>query len=172
MKITIHKGRHSPNILQRLLQIGIFCNKKKMERIVEFDITCKYDHPGTDDDEDVNKLFGWAYLKGLGKDSIRFGWNWNNDSSKVRLYAYYYVNGERGFQKICEVPLNFKFLLSIERIEKSYQLKVLDGKQTYIQYGSVDVTFTHNKSWGYTLGCFFGGNNTAPHDITFKISRK
>lgn len=143
-----------------------------MERVVEFDITAKYDL-GNSDNDDVNKLFGWGYFGGgHQQDSVRFGWNWNNDESKVRLFSYYYLNGQRTFKLVCEVPLNKKFLLKIEMKQGKYWWTVTDVRQDYIVYGIDHVDYAHNKTWSYRLGAFFGGNKTCDHDITIKISKK
>lgn len=173
MIIKIHKGNHSPNILQRLLQVGIYRNKSVMERVVEFDITAKYDLPGEENDADVNKLFGFGYMKGgHQKDSARFGWIWNNGTGKVNLFAYCYVDGKRIMTEICEAATYFKYLLSIDKKDNIYSFSVHDAKNDYKIFGSVNVPFTHKKKWSYRLGCFFGGNRTCDHDITIKISRK
>lgn len=169
MTYTIHKGKHRawPPAF------GIYLDKKIMERVVEFDISAKYDHPGTYDDEDVNKLFGFAYIDGGNhQDSARFGWNWNKEAGKVNLYSYCYVNGQRSFIKLCEVITYWKFLLQIQKIGNVYSFTVCDAKNDYIIYGGRDVPFTHKKRWSYHQGCFFGGQLTAPHDIKIKISRK
>lgn len=173
MTITIKKGNHSPNLIQRLAQFGIHHDLQKMERVVEFDITAKYDHPGTYDDEDVNKLFGFGYMKGgHHEDSARVGWLWDVRTGKPNFMAYCYVNKERIIQPICEVFTNFKFLPCIEIINKRYQFSVYDAKNDYKNYGRVEIPFTHDKTWSYQLGAFFGGQPPAPHDITIKISRK
>jgi hypothetical protein len=168
MMRTIHKGKHRawpPSF-------GLFYDLPDMERVVEFDITAKYDF-GTNDNDDVNKLFGWGYLNGLHHtDSVRFGWNWSLETGKVSLFAYCYVNKKRIIIPICLVETNYKYLLQIEKIGKNYLFTVLDAGMRYRNYGSTEVVFTHNKNIGYKLGCFFGGNNPAPHDITIKISKK
>jgi len=151
---------------------GLFYDKQRMEKVVEFDITAKYDF-GNADNNDVNKLFGWGYLKGLHHiDSVRFGWNWNQQIGKVDLFAYCYINGLRIMIPICTIQTNYKYLLQIDKIGKKYLFSVLDAGMQYRNYGSIEVMFTHNKKISYRLGCFFGGNNPAPHDITIKISRK
>lgn len=143
-----------------------------MERVVEFDISAKYDL-GVQNNKKVNKLFGWGYINGFHhSDSVRFGWNWNNDTSKVRLYAYYYVNGDMEFKEICEISLHWKFLLQIDKIGSVYSFTVSDARNNYVHYGGVDVPFTHTKSLGYRLGCYFGGDDPAPHDIKIKITKK
>lgn len=172
MKITIKKWHHSPNILQRLMQAGIYQDKQQMERIVEFDITAKYDL-GNSDNNDVNKLFGIGYLNGLHQtDSARFGWNWNQEAGMVSLFAYCYVHGERIINKICDVTTNKKILLSIYNLKNRYSFLVHDARNTWHQLAASEVLITHKKKWSYRLGSYFGGNNPAPHDITIKISKK
>ena len=151
---------------------GLFNDKQRMEKVAEFDITAKYDL-GNADNNDVNKLFGWGYLNGLHHtDSARFGWNYNQEIGKVNLFAYCYVNKKRFIIPICTVQTNYKYLLQIDKIGSKYLFSVLDAGMRYRNYGTIEVMFTHNKKISYRLGCFFGGNNPAPHDITIKISKK
>lgn len=166
---TIHKGKHRgwPPA------IGIYWQLRKMHRVVNFDITSKYDLPRTEDDGDVNKLFGWGYINGgHHKDSARFGWNYNNTTSRIALYAYCYVNSERIMKWICEVAMNWDWLLMIDKIGNVYSFTVVDAHNEYKVSGGIDIAFEHNKIVSYRLGCYFGGNNPAPHDITIKISKK
>lgn len=152
--------------------IGLFYDKKVMERIVYFNITCKYELPIADQD-DVNKLFGWGYFNGLHHtDSARFGWNYNRNTSHINLFAYCYVNGERIIKFLCEALTYRALLLSIRKSGNAYSFAVVDAHNTYFVYGSCDIEFTHKKKLGYKLGCFFGGNNPAPHEITIKMNRK
>jgi hypothetical protein len=169
---TIKKDKHRPNPWQRIKQFAIWRNKKSMERIILFDITAKYELPIADQD-DVNKLFGIGYLPGgHHKDSVRFGWNWNNETGRVRLFSYCYVNGERKIYELCEVINYHAWLLSIDVIGDVYSLTVRDALNTYYVVGGCDVPFTHKKKLSYALGLFFGGNNAAPHDVNIKMKRK
>lgn len=169
MIYTIHKGNHRSWPFIFGLQLNQW-----MERDIVFDETTAYDLPGTEDDDDVNKLFGFGYLNGgHHQDSARFGWNYNNSTGRIRLFAYCYVNGMRIIQEICEVLPHKKFRLLISIFQDSrYVFTVHDGYNNRFQVGTSEVGFTHNKKWKYKLGCFFGGNNPAPHDITIKISKK
>lgn len=152
---------------------GLYFNKKSMSRIVSFDITAKYDHPGTADDDDVNKLFGWGYFKGgKHKDSVRFGWTYNNETGRIPLWAYCYVNGERIIKMLCEVLPYRSVLCSIDIAGGVYYFTVCDPKTTYVIYGHCEVPFSHGKKWSYRHVCYFGGSNPAPHEICIKIKRK
>lgn len=142
-----------------------------MERIISFDITAKYDLPGTEDDEDVNKLFGFGFFPSHHQESARFGWTYNNETGKIVLWAYCYVNGERKICWICEVPTYLRLHCSIDIIGDVYSFTVSDALNRYYAYGGIDVFFEHKKKFGYKLGCFFGGNNPAPHTIKIQISK-
>ena len=151
---------------------GLFWNKKTLQRVVSFDISAKYDLPGTEDDEDVNKLFGIGYLPGHHTDSARFGWVYNNASNKIDVYAYCYVNGERKIKFICAINLFKRVLMVLDVLSDCYCFSVVDPKWTNLVLGSIDVKKDHDKKIGYRLGCYFGGNQTAPHKITIEIKRK
>jgi hypothetical protein len=169
MIYTIHKGKHRswPFIF------GLHV-KPWMERDVVFDDTAAYDLPGNEDDSDVNKLFGFGYLNGgHHKDSARFGWNYNNESGRINLFVYCYVNGNRIIQHICSVLPYHKVRLRIaETLSGEYWFAVHDGVENWNEMGFVRIPYTHNKKIRYKLGCFFGGNNPAPQDIKIKISKK
>lgn len=169
MTATIHHNHHRawpPSF-------GIYWNINRMHRIISFDATAKYDLPGTQDDDDINKLFGWGYANGgHHQDSVRFGWNYNNNTGRVALYAYCYVNGERIMKWLCEILPHRKVLCMIDKIGNTYSFTICDPLNTYYVYAGLDIHFDHNKKLAYKLGCYFGGNNTAPHDIKILINRK
>jgi hypothetical protein len=168
MKVRIPEGQHHgwPPIW------GIHF-KPWMERDVVFDSTAAYELP-EEDQEDVNKLFGFGYFKGgHHKDSARFGWNYNPLNGRVRLYAYCYVDGERIIEELCEIRLHIKVRLLISIYEtKRYVFSVHDGFNNWREIGTTEIQFNHDKKWKYKLGCFFGGNNPSPHDMIIKISKK
>lgn len=153
--------------------IGIHHNLKRMERIVVFNESARYDLPGTEDDEDVNKLFGFGYINGgHHRDSARFGWYYDGYNGMVVVCAYCYVNGARIIKELCPVSLDKEHLLSIDVIGRTYSFTVFNAHNLYLVYGGRDIDFTHKKEWSYKLGCFFGGNNPAPHEITIKMNKK
>lgn len=168
MIFSIHKGNHRSWPFMFGLHV-----KPWMERDVVFDETAAYELPGSDDD-DVNKLFGFGYINGgHHQDSARFGWNYNNSTGRIRLFAYCYVNGMRIIQELCEVLPHKKVRLIIsESLSKRYVFSVHDGYNNWHEMAVANIPFNHDKKWKYKLGCFFGGNNPAPQDITIKISRK
>ena len=172
MKVTIHKGHHWPGIITRLRQFGIN-TKPWIERDVVFDHTASYDLPG-DDRFDVNKLFGIGYLNGFHqKDSARFGWNYNHEAGRIRLYAYCYVKGDRIIKPFCEIlPYQkVKLIISVSQ-SGNYIFSVYGGTNNWRELALEKVSFAHKKKWKYNLGSYFGGSRKAPHDIRINISRK
>lgn len=166
---TIHKNKHRafPPAF------GIFWNKKSMHRIITFDATAKYDLDGTEDDEDINKLFGWGYMNGgHHQDSVRLGWNYNNTTGRVAIYAYCYIAGERKAKWLCEILPHRAVLCMIDKIGNVYSFTICDARNTFYVYAGLDIPFEHNKKLSYRLGNYFGGNNKAPHKITIKIQKK
>lgn len=143
----------------------------KLVRDIEFNISAKYDM-GTEDNKDVNKLFGFGFFPSHHNESARFGWNYNADVNGINIFYYCYISGKRVFRQLCTIPLYTKVRMSIDRIDNVYSFTVTDPKNEWFVYGGIDVSFTHKKKIGYRLSCFFGGNNPAPHDITIKISKK
>lgn len=169
MIATIHKGKRSPPWAWLKLFPWIRHNVKSVSRKVVFHENCRYDLPGDEDDLDVNKIFGIGYLWDK-KESARFGWNYNNVTGKVDLFAYYHVGGVRDFKKICEVEIGKEYLMILNIYEPSYSFAVWsvgDG----LPCGDTMIPKTHKKTWSYNMGDFFGGTFPAPHDITIEIKK-
>ncbi len=166
MIFSIKKGKHRawPPV------IALFFGKR-LARDVEFDISAKYDL-GTDDNKDVNKLFGFGFFPSHHKESARFGWNYNAAENRVNIFYYCYVAGERMFGELCSVPLYTRIRMSIDIIGNVYSFTVTDAHNGWFEYGGTDVHFDHKKNIGYRLGLYFGGNNPAPNDIKIKITKK
>jgi hypothetical protein len=110
---------------------------------------------------DVNKLYG---VSDCGENhmqySIRFGWRYYNDS--LQLLWFKHQHSKFTFGLIKEIDTNQSYNCSIEIKDDSYVLGV-DG-----DYISTDRTCPHNYK-RYMLYPYFGGDETAPHDITIRI---
>jgi hypothetical protein len=110
---------------------------------------------------DINKL--WGFSEGLNHqyNSARIGWSYNN--SALRLYGYVYSKGVRYSQEICTVNLNTEILCGIK----------LSGSNYLITANGITVTLPRGLSTtrasGYQLYPYFGGDETAPQDITIDI---
>jgi hypothetical protein len=125
---------------------------------VVFDSTAIYKTIIPIDQYDINKLFGFsdndadhhAY-------SARIGWRWSNNA--LRLFGYVYNNGVISKAEITAVEIGKLYKCSIEVRADKY-LFTIDDKTLLM--GRSSKTVTGN---GYKLYPYFGGKETASHDI-------
>ncbi len=149
---------------------GILFGPDEVSATVTFDSSCIYD-VGQVDAQDWNKVIGLGFVGSKDQDittgtpphqidGARVGWRWNPQRGRIDLGAYVYVEGKRIDFKVAETALNTPTLLTIkiDYTRKMYQL--LGGKP---------IPFTHNKTFAYKTGLYFGGNQPAPHRIRVKI---
>lgn len=119
----------------------------------------------------VNKLFGQCYgITGVHKESDRFGWVYDQDSNKFKLYAYSYNNGVLNKHYLCDLEQDKEYQLDIQALFNSpdYARTVLFFVNNKLVY---DPMYTMgNIPFGvYTLGLYFGGNNPAPNTIKVQM---
>ena len=128
---------------------------------VIFNESARYTSVDPVNQADINKLYG---ISDCGehhlKSSIRIGWRWYND--RLELHWFKHQFGEFSFGKIKSVELNEIINCTIELDEDKYIISV-DGvtKETPRSCG-----LNYQK---YYLYPYFGGDETAPHDITIRI---
>ena len=163
MIFTIKKGRHYSNGL--LYKIFSFINyNSKMSYNVKFNKTDIY-VDNTPDKFDVNKLFGFSL--GLHhRNSHRFGWNCLD--GKVYLYSYSYVNGKRIINEICSVNLDEEYKCIIKVKDKKCIFSVISPRYE-IKQKIIDIP--NRLILGYVLWPYFGGNKTAPQNISIELSK-
>ena len=156
----IAKGRHGS------LHFRPFICKRFLKYRVLFTNSCLY-NLGNHNQLDINKLFGLAFGIHHHRNSVRVGWRTDGVSDKISLFAYYYVNGERKWSPLCEVEPNRLYDLSIDVVPGAYVFEVEDVQS------SASFTYTVSRPrvpWpGYYLYPYFGGNETAPHDMTIMM---
>jgi len=153
VKYTIRKGQQFSD-QSSLLAVSY----SELKFTVKFDNTSIYQTTDPANQEDINKLYGFSDNNSLHQDfSARFGWNWSRDS--LRLYAYIYNDGVRASQEIAAVVPGNEYHCSIKVNGSSYLFKLNDKTVT------MPRTSATVKAEGYKLYPYFGGNETAPHDI-------
>lgn len=152
--MIIRKGTHKSWQCPELI-----LNKDIISYIVRFDDSCRYNIGK--DQGDINKLFGIAYFPHHHKNSVRIGWNYQPETNKIRLYAYWYINGVRGWHYMHSVKIG-KYVFITIRIHRPTHFIDIQGKKFLVDCKG---------SFGYLLGPYFGGNQTAPHDINIEIRR-
>ena len=147
---------------------GLCINKRIMARRVKFDLSCAY-NLGNENQADINKLFGVGYLWNHHKDSARFGWNYNTETKKINIFAYCYVDRQRVYDKICEIELGKYYDLSLYLDKQDYTFYVKgDGDRLNIGEKVIHSPFCE-KVFGFLLGVYFGGNETAPHPMNLEL---
>lgn len=182
MIYTIPKGKHRA----RPVKIGFGFTRKTTRWKVAFFPSCRYDLK-SEDQEDINKLCGWAFvpwwkllfivapLKLLGllsnqhhKHSARFGWNYNKTTDLIQIYAYCYINKQpvRRLLYECKISKTYQLELTITKWSYHFYIRPADemGKSHDMQ-----IDHNHRLFFYYPLGFYFGGNRKAPHDIQAQI---
>lgn len=154
-EFTIKEGQHSSGSGFETLTDSVIQFK------ATFDSSAVYQTVDSKNQMDINKLYGIADCGSHHhQNSARFGWRWLNE--KLEIHAYTYANGEREHQFITSVALNKEY---------TYSLK-LEANQYIFQIENKTITmerFCSNSPAGYKLFPYFGGDETAPHDITISI---
>lgn len=164
----IKKGRHYSK-----RGIRLHWGKIYGKYLFNFDKTCLYEKRD-DGDFDLNKLLGWSY-GWHQKNSIRIGWRPGAvagfaEAGKIELFFYMYNKGHRLSGQLAEVSAERWYIMEIEVLEfykvAAFTLRTADGglicktSETFVVPGFVP---------GYELYPYFGGNNTAPHDMKIEL---
>jgi len=165
MIYRIHKGKHRA----RPISLALWYDKRTMRRRVCFHTDCKYWLNGPDQ-QDVNKLFGIGYLPSHMQNSIRFGWRYDRESGKIELLTFMHTDGEQTFRSICQIRFNMWYRLSIQVFESYYEFTVADDN-IGAPINTIRISKFHKHKWSYKLGPYFGGNQTAPSDMTIELKK-
>lgn len=151
----IKKGQHSStNAIRKISDASI-----KME--ITFDSSAVYTTVKPENQGDINKLFGTSDCGSQHHaNSARFGWRWYND--RLEIHAYTYVNSVRSSKLVSTVELGRPY---------TYEL-LFEDDQYVFKLNDVRVVMPRNctgNSNGYMLYPYFGGDETAPHDISITM---
>ena len=170
--VKIKKDTHAPLRLPQLVRAedGIrFC--------VMFTPSCRYDL-GNEDQADVNKLFGIGFFPSHKIHSARFGWRYNPNIKMIEILTYVRINGQFKFVSMGFLNINHWYLMELlplynRRTGKDSVLFKINGGDVP-NYG-IDIrermVYMPVKRWGYLLRPYFGGNQTAPHDMEIHMDR-
>ena len=127
-----------------------------------FDESAIYTSQDPANQYDVNKLYGLSDCGNSHTEtSIRFGWRWLNDSLEILWFKH--ANNSFSFAKIKSIDFGEIVNFNIQ----------FDDNYYYMSVGSDTITVARpcNRSSNrkYFLWPYFGGNETAPHDIKILI---
>lgn len=129
---------------------------------VAFDSTAIYKTVSAGNQNDINKLFGISDCSTAHhENSARFGWRWNGHS--IEILAYLYINNTRQWK-----------LLGTTVPGKIDQYGLMARKNQYVfEFNEEEFTFDrgcdNSQFDGYLLYPYFGGDETAPHNISIHL---
>jgi hypothetical protein len=141
--------------------------KNKIAFRAKFDKSCLYDLKNVNN-YDINKLFGFSTTFFHHNQSARIGWRRHDDYS-LEIVTYSYNNGDRVDETLLGiVKPNQVFTCTIEDTETHY-------KYTFYSNDEFNSVLDEKKKdkvlFKYLLWPYFGGNQTAPHDMIMYIER-
>ncbi len=154
---VIKKGNHYHTGLD-----GAWGSRKHFGRQAYFFADAAYESVIPVNQLDINKLIGFSDCGAVfsnHNNSARFGWNWDPTTQMIKLHAYTYVNSERQWAYIKSIPLKTTVTLNLS----------VEGYFYTFQADQVTVKMPRHCdskwAWGWQLFPYFGGDETAPHDI-------
>tara|TARA_Y100000389_G_scaffold202751_1_gene249027 strand:+ start:1671 stop:2213 length:543 start_codon:yes stop_codon:yes gene_type:complete len=152
---TIKQGNHKSNYGMK------FTRSNCLNFQVIFDSSAIYTTTDPINQFDINKLYGLSDCGDFHTESsIRIGWRWLNDSLELHWFKH---DGNFEFDKIKCVDLNTIINCSIQFTDAEYKI-VIDNTQIFINRPCPRSNNSKYYTWPY-----FGGTETAPHDIKIKI---
>lgn len=156
-KYIIRAGQHSCDD-NRYVQTSY----SELKFIAKFDSTAVYKTLDPWNQLDINKLYGFSDNSSTHQQfSARFGWRWSDNA--LRLFGYVYNNGIRDEKELGTVKIGTENNCSIKINPKSYVF-TLNGIVDSLPRASTAI-----KANGYKLYPYFGGDETAPHNISIWI---
>ena len=107
---------------------------------------------------DINKLYGLTSSK-IHNNSCRIGWR-ELENGNFEILAYWYTDGTRGFEHLYEAEVGELLEMIVTNFD-DYRF-YCNGEELIIQANKFKLT--------YRTYPYFGGQNTAPHEIYFSIT--
>lgn len=136
----------------------------EMKFLVKFDSSAVYQTVLPENQMDINKLYGFS---DNGSDhhqySARFGWRWSGNA--LHLFAYVYNQGQVQSRELALGELGKEISCSIAVRPGSYLFTVNGVRDSLPRLALTP------KAEGYQLYPYFGGDESAPHDIRIWIRR-
>jgi hypothetical protein len=130
----------------------------EMRFMALFDSSCMCTSKNPENVFDINKLYGFSDCGSMHQEnSARVGWLWNGKT--IELYAYCYSGSIRK-----------SALLGTAAIGEPVELGISVQSQQYVftcngSKSGLPRNCASNSIQGYRLYPYFGGDETAPHDI-------
>lgn len=153
IQYTIPQGQHS-------------ADKSKFKKVetsslsfmVKFDSSAIYQTKTKENQYDINKLYGFSDNNSDHHQySARFGWRWSDGA--LRLFAYVYNEGKMTSKELAIVPIGAQTICSIQADSSNYVFTVNGKAETMPRLSKTPG------AKGYMLYPYFGGDETAPHEV-------
>ena len=153
------------SIFEKIGAIGWKVNSISLK--FKFRTECWWAPPRNNDDGDLNKLAGIGYGTNHHNNSVRITWLPDFDHQGViKLYGYTYderkTDPKFASQHICDVNVMQPCTASIVSQNNKYTITV-NGSSITMDNSITDPNLC------FRLYPYFGGNNTAPHDMTIEL---
>jgi hypothetical protein len=133
--------------------------------VVKFDSSAIYNTITAENQYDINKLYGFSDNNAHHHEfSARIGWRWSDGA--LRLFGYIYNNGQSSAKELTTISIGGEHDCSIRVTDHNYIFSV-NGNSTTMPRQSATAS-----AIGYKLFPYFGGDETAPHDIRIRIKEK
>lgn len=130
----------------------------EMKFTVKFDSTAIYKTQDPVNQYDINKLYGFSDNNSDHHQySARFGWRWSDGA--LRLFAYVYNEGSVSSKELTTIAIGTESTCSIKVLKDQYVFTVNGISQNMPRLSTTE------KGQGYQLYPYFGGDETAPHEI-------
>lgn len=122
----------------------------------------------SNDDYDINKLYGITFGFDEHYRSLRLGWRCID--GKIQIFTYWYSDGKRGYTYLWTVEANETYLARFNKISNAqYQILLTGSADNLLANAIVNVNSSSDivkfKLWPY-----FGGNLKAPQDMKIYIT--
>ncbi len=158
---TMRQGSHSSIVRREVFDGNGIAFK------VIFDQSAIYTAVDEQNQADIHKLLGFSNcLKHHQSESARIGWRWFND--ELQLLAYVYTDADLTFQLLGSIPFDQEINLRIDIESDGYRFTGDGMTETFVARDAEGCEAGEN----YWLWPYFGGDETAPHDIVVKIERE
>jgi len=173
----IKKGRHFACGLPAFLDgMGIVRNAEVIySKNIMFDESCKYILEGKDavNQPAWSKLCGFCLgLRGIHRDSFRFGWRYDPEKKgMIEIAALIYNGGKVVREYAWDVVIGYKYRFNIMYLEAVHEV-VFWVRDAYGCEVAKDKSYkveVPKSRLRFGCGFYFGGRSKAPNDMEIKI---
>lgn len=156
-KYTIKAGQHSADLNNyKVVDVS------QMKFIVRFDSSAIYTSNSKENQYDINKLYGFSDNDANHHQfSARIGWRWSDNA--LRLFAYVYNDAAVISKELGIVSVGDEINCSIKIAGSQYLFTVNEYNEVLRRASKT------SSGKGYQLYPYFGGDESAPHDVNIWI---